>query len=47
MSITKSTGRENVTKNAFWLGPGIPIDNENQVKMYNKYCFRYITSLKE
>jgi hypothetical protein len=34
MSITKSTGRENLTKNAFWLGPGRPTDNENQVKMY-------------
>jgi hypothetical protein len=37
MSITKSTGRENFTKNAFCLGPERPTDNENQVKMYKKY----------
>ncbi len=37
-----------ILKNAFWLGPGRPIDNENQIKMYKKYryCFRYITSVK-
>jgi hypothetical protein len=43
MSRTKLTGRENLTKYAFWLGPGGPTDKENQVKMYKKYCFRYIT----
>jgi hypothetical protein len=42
----KITGRENLTKNAFWFGPGRPTDNENQVKIYIKYSFRYITSLK-
>jgi hypothetical protein len=31
MSITKSTGRANLTKNAFWLGPGRPTDNENKL----------------
>jgi hypothetical protein len=33
-------------KYAFWLGPVGPTDKENQVKMYKKYCFRYITFLK-
>ncbi len=28
---------ENLTKNAFWLGPVGPTDKENQVKMYEKY----------
>jgi hypothetical protein len=28
MSRIKSTGRENLTKNAFWLGPGGPTDKE-------------------
>jgi hypothetical protein len=46
MSTTKLTGRENLTKYAFWLGPLGPTDKENQVKMYEKYCFRYKTSLK-
>ncbi len=46
MSTTKLTGRENLTKCAFWLGPGGPTDRENQIKMYKKYCFMYITSLK-
>jgi hypothetical protein len=41
MSTTKLTGRENLTKYAFWLGPIRPTDKENQVKMYNKYCFSY------
>ncbi len=31
---------------AFCLGPVGPTDKENQVKMYKKDCFRYITSLK-
>ncbi len=31
---------------AFWLGPAEPTDKENQVNMYKKYCFRYITCLK-
>jgi hypothetical protein len=34
MSTTKLTGRENLTKYAFWLGPVGPTDKENQVKMY-------------
>jgi hypothetical protein len=33
MSITKLTGRENVTKYAYWLGPVGPTDKENQAKM--------------
>jgi hypothetical protein len=43
---TKLTETENLTKNTFCVGPIGPTDNENQVKMYKKYCFRYITSLK-
>jgi hypothetical protein len=43
---TKLLGRENLTKNTFCVGPVRPTDKENQVKMYKKYCFRYITSLK-
>ncbi len=35
--------KENLTKYAFWLGSVEPTDKENQVKMYQKYCFRYIT----
>jgi hypothetical protein len=46
MSTTKLIGRENLTKYAFWLGPGGPTDKENQVKMYKKYFFRDITPLK-
>ncbi len=46
MSTTKLTGRENLTKYAFCVGPVGPTDKENQVKMYKKICFRYITSLK-
>jgi hypothetical protein len=44
MSTTKLTGRENLAKYryAFWLGPVGPTDKENQVKMFKKYCFRYI-----
>ncbi len=36
MSAKKLTGRENLTKYAFWLGPVAvgPTDKENQVKMY-------------
>jgi hypothetical protein len=30
-----------------FLTPGGPSDKENQVKMYKKYHFRYITSLKQ
>jgi hypothetical protein len=41
MSKTKLTVRENLTKYAFCLGPVGPIDKENQVKMYKKYCFRF------
>ncbi len=29
-----------------WLGPVGPTDKENQVEMLEKYCFKYITSLK-
>jgi hypothetical protein len=46
MSKTKLTGRENLTKYAFCLGPVGPTDKENQVKLYKKYCFRFIPSLK-
>jgi hypothetical protein len=46
MSTTKLTGRENLTKYAFWLGLVRPTDKENQVKMYKKYFFGYIISLK-
>jgi hypothetical protein len=46
MSTTKLTGRENLTNCTFWLGPVGPTDKENQVKMYKKYCIRYITHLK-
>jgi hypothetical protein len=41
---TKSTRRENLTKNTFCVGPVGPTDKENQVQMYKKYWFRYITS---
>jgi hypothetical protein len=43
---TKLTGGENLTKITFCVGPVGPTDKENQIKMYIKYCFRYITSLK-
>ncbi len=36
MSITKLTGRENLTRYACWLGPGRRNDKENQVKKYKK-----------
>jgi hypothetical protein len=36
MSTTKLTGRENITKYAFWLGSVGPTDKENHVKMYKK-----------
>jgi hypothetical protein len=45
VSTTKFTGRENLTKYAFWLGPVGPTDKENQVKIKKKDCFRYSTSL--
>jgi hypothetical protein len=50
MSITNLTGRENLTKNAFLLGPGRPTDYENQVKMYrtkSTVLGTHITSLKQ
>ncbi len=37
MRTTKWTGREHLTKYAFWLGPAKPTDKENQVNMYEKY----------
>jgi hypothetical protein len=37
VSRTKLTGRENLTKYAFWLGPGRPTDKKNQVRMYKNY----------
>jgi hypothetical protein len=37
VSTTNLTGRENLTKYAFWLGPVGPVDKENQVEMYKKY----------
>jgi hypothetical protein len=43
---TKLTGRKNLTKNTFCVGPVGPTDKENRAKIYKKYCFRYITSLK-
>jgi hypothetical protein len=45
MSTKKLTGRENLTKNTFCVGPVGPTDEENQVKIYEKNCFRYITPL--
>jgi hypothetical protein len=36
MSTPKLTGRENLNKYAYWLGPVGPTDKENQVKMYKK-----------
>ncbi len=33
---TKLTGRENLTKNTFCVGPVGPNDEENQVKIYKK-----------
>ncbi len=45
MSTTKISGKENLTTYASWLGPGGPNGKENQVKMYTKYRFRYITPL--
>jgi hypothetical protein len=32
MSTAKLTGRENLTKYAFWLSPVGPTDKENQVR---------------
>jgi hypothetical protein len=46
MSTSKLTGRENLTKYTFWLGPVGPTDKENEVKMYKKYYFIDITSLE-
>jgi hypothetical protein len=46
MSTTKLNGRENLTKDAFWLSPFGPTDKKNQVKVCKKYCFLYIISLK-
>jgi hypothetical protein len=43
---TKLTGRENLTKNTFCVGPVGTTDKENQAKIYKKYLFRYISSLK-
>jgi hypothetical protein len=37
---------ENLTKNTFCMGPVRPTDKENQVKVYKKYCFRYIIPVK-
>jgi hypothetical protein len=39
MSTTKLTGRENLTKCAFWLSPVEPTDKENRVKMYKSTVF--------
>jgi hypothetical protein len=44
MNTTKSTGRENLTKYAFWLGPVEPMDKENQVKMYKKILSNWVIS---
>jgi hypothetical protein len=46
MSTKKLTGRENGTKNTFCVGPVGPTDKEKEVKMYKKYFFVNITSLK-
>jgi hypothetical protein len=46
MGTTKLTGRENLTKITFCMGPVGPTEKENQVEMYKKYRFTYITSLK-
>jgi hypothetical protein len=34
MSTTKLTGRENLPRNNFCVGPVGPTDKENQVKLY-------------
>jgi hypothetical protein len=47
MSTTKLTGRENLTKYAFWLGPVGPTDKENQVRMCKKYCFGTLPFLND
>jgi hypothetical protein len=39
MSTTKLTGRENLIKNIFCVGPLGPTVKEYQVKMYKKYHF--------
>ncbi len=44
--ITELTGRENLTKNTFCVGPVGPTDKENQLKVFKSTFFRYITSLK-
>ncbi len=40
-------GKFNSVPYAFWLGLVGPTDKENQVKMYKKNFFRYITFLKQ
>ncbi len=44
--LNKINWKGKLTKNTFWLGPVGPTDKENQVNLYKKYRFRYITSLK-
>jgi hypothetical protein len=39
MSTTKLTGRENLTRNTFRVGPVGPSDKESQEKMYKKKSF--------
>jgi hypothetical protein len=47
MRRTQLFRSKNLTKYAFWLGPGGLTDKENHVQMYKKYYFLYITSLKK
>ncbi len=48
MNTTKLTGKENLTTYACCLAPCGPTDKANQVQMYKKNRFKYITySLKQ
>jgi hypothetical protein len=47
MSTTKLTGRENLTKNTFCVGPVGPSGKENQVKMYKSTIFGTVHYLFE
>ncbi len=47
LGTTKLTGREKLSTYACWLGLSGPTDEENHVKMYKKYLFRFTTSLEQ
>jgi hypothetical protein len=47
MSTTTLTGRKNLTKFSFWLGPVGPTEKENQTKMYKKYLLFKVQYLFE